>query len=230
MKFLKLFIASSFLFSLTASAQNIQYSGEQNEITFSQVGMDPKVLKSKYDGVDGSPYLFEDWVNSTLIDKSGKVLKDAPLMYDQVDGIFMFKRKSGHIFTFSNDVLKVEMNNPKDLSLMTFESGFEKGNKTTESTFFRVFNKGEIQLLAEVRKSIEESRNYMGVTTKSIQGITKYYISSGKKVPVEVKLDNKTVLAAISSSSAADFVKSNRLNLKKVEDIVTLLNHVNKSN
>ena len=228
MKFLKLFIAGSFLCSFAASAQNVIFSAEQNEITFSQVGMDHKVMKSKYDGVEGSPYLFEDWVSSTLIDKSGKVLKDAPLMYDQVDGLFMFKRKSGHIFTFSNDVAKVEMTNPKNLEALTFESGYGKGSKTNEATFFRVFNQGEVQLLAEVRKSIEESRNYMGVNTKSIQAITRYYISTNKKEPIEVRLDNKTILAVIASPNATDFVKSNKINLKKVDDVVLLLNHLNK--
>lgn len=228
MKSFKLIATILFLCPVMVFGQNIEYNLQQNEIRFSQIGMDPKVLKSKYDGVDGSPYLFEDWVNGTLIDKSGKILKDAPLMYDQVDGAFMFKRKSGHIFTFSNDVLKVEMTNPNNLEALTFESGYARSPKTNESTFFRVFNKGEIQLLAEVRKSIEESRNYMGVTTKSIQGITRYYVSINKKEPVEIKLDNKSVLAAIDSSNAAEFVKSNKLNLKKVEDIVKLLNYLNK--
>lgn len=227
MKTIKLITLTLLLAPFTALAQNIQYSSEQNEIRFSQVGMDPKVLKSKYEGVDGSPYLFDDWVSSTLIDKSGKVLKDAPIKYDQVDGVFMFKRKSGHIYTFSNDVLKVEMTNPKDLSVMNFESGFAKGKNTNESTFFQTFNKGEIQLLAEVRKSIEESRNYMGVTTKSIQSITKYYIANQKMEPVEVKLDTKSVLAVLNSPAAADIVKNRKLNLKKIEDVVVLLDQIN---
>lgn len=216
-------------FSVVSYAQNIEYT-QQNEILINQVGLDPKVLREKYANIEGSPYLFDNWAKGNLVDNLGNVLKDVDIKYNQVERIFLVKKTTGDVYTFTGNIRKVEIFEVPGLKKLVFESDFEGGKGVTNRNFYQVLNSGRFLLLLESTKSIEESRNYLGVVNKSIQKVDRYAISDNKKFIKFIKLDKSSILNALKEMGVDASLKDKGLNLKKLDDVITFLNSLNEEN
>lgn len=219
-------------YSKTSLAQQLSNDVVDMNSTFQmRTNMDPRSLEQKYSGVEGKPYLTDDFVNGNVATKDGVILKNVLLRFDQVEQNLLMKEDGNKILAFKDALLgfSIEVEGGKPL---TFETGFASGAGTSEKTIFETFNKGNARLLKNVKKSIDQSRGYGGAIVKSIIQITKFYISTEKKKgPIEVKLDEKSILNALgaNSSLSTSYIKENKLNLKKLEDVVTFLDFYNSA-
>ena len=76
--------------------------------------------------------------------------------------------------------------------------------------------------------TIIESKSYNSPTvTKKIETEIHYFVqlpSTGKDL-ISVKRDNKALLAALNKPELESYVKTNKLNIKKDEDLLKLLNY-----
>lgn len=179
-----------------------------------------------YDGVNGSPYFLHDWAKGSVT--SGKaVLKNQMLKYDQVENRVLVKGEDGSIKTFKtviNSFTIADNNNDR-----VFLSGFIKGPYNDNFTFFEVLADGKMKFLKRNIKIISVNKEYSGKVVKNITSEIKYFICLPNKPPLNIKLGEKPILAELADreSELASYIKTNKLNLKKEEDVAKLVIHYN---
>ena len=217
------------LFIIFNGKLHAQFVTENNEIGFARVGVNASALNNKYSGVEGSPYLYDDWRIGRLLNIAGKVLIAGELKFDQVDQVILVKGSKGEMFYFSGPVASVEIDNGTSEPPLLMAVFVERIKDAVKTNYFKVLNNGSVQLLNTVNKNIEESRNYQGVTSKQFQSRKRYFISIDKATPVEIKLDTKSILSYTERKKEAilAFMETKKLNLKNEIDIVALLNYYN---
>lgn len=227
-----LLIACAF-YSKTSLAQQLSNDVVDVNSTFQmRTNMDPRSLEQKYSGVDGKPYLTDDFVKGNVATKDGVILKNVLLRFDQVEQNLLMKEEGNKILAFKDALLGFSIELAEGTKPLTFETGFASGSGTSEKTIFETFNKGNARLLRTVKKSIDQSRGYGGAIAKSVTQITKYYISIGKKnSPTELKLEEKSILKVLGADNDVNmsYIKENKLNLKKLEDVIAFLDFYNST-
>jgi len=170
----------------------------------------------------GDPFLTKDWSVALITTANGKMYKDVPIKYNQIENVLYFKDPEGKVNKFSDPI--------KEFSLTT------EGNQTyrqfgSSNFFFHVVYDGKTKLINRDAKYIKENREYnSAIVTKKVSSANKYYIVSLDNSLVEVKLNKKSILSALSAKeeSISKYATSEKLDLSKIDDIVKLLIYYDK--
>lgn len=179
-----------------------------------------------YDGVNGNPYLLHDWAKGSVT--SGQaVLKNQMLKYDQVKNRLLVKGEDGSIKTFKtvfNSFTIADNSNDR-----VFLSGFIKGLYNDNFTFFEVLANGKVKFLKRDIKIISVNKEYSGKAVKNITSEVKYFICLPNKPPLNIKLGQKPILTELADQELelTSYIKANKLDLKKEDDIAKLVIHYN---
>ena len=185
-----------------------------------------KYAVDAYEGVIGEPYLLSDWAKGTV--RSGKaVLKDQMIKFDEVENRVLVRGEGGALKTFKTAISSFTIaDKSKDRE---FEAGFLKGANNDIYTFFEVLVPGRTKFLRRNVKVISANKEYSGKIVKNITSETKYFISSPDQAPVNIKLDEKSILLVLADkkSDLISYINANKLNLKKVDDVAKLITHYN---
>jgi hypothetical protein len=94
--------------------------------------------------------------------------------------------------------------------------------------FFHVLYDGKTKLVNRNAKYLKENREYnSAIITKKVSSSNKYYLIKGDNILMEIKLNKKSVLAALldKQEDASKFADSEKLDLSRPEDIAKLLSH-----
>jgi hypothetical protein len=179
------------------------------------------VARRSVDNVKGSPFLYADWFKGNVKLSSGEQYSDVALMYDQVDDKLMFKQNDNE-FEFSVPVVEFTISNGKETK--HYRSGFPKVLKNDEQTYYEVlWENPSYSLLKRTAKEIIQTTGYNQVTEKRFDSRIKYFIKKADGL-VEVKPNNKSVMAALDAKSA-DILKSS--NIKNEASLIASLEKLN---
>ncbi len=182
----------------------------------------------KYADLEGSPFYSASWIKGNVEFADGKVLNDINLKYDQVKDALLFKGKDGEELYFIDAVKKFSLNE------MVFRNGFLPYKRFTKQSFYEIVSNGEISLLKKNVKSISEYRAYNSANvSQRINENRNIFIGRENKIIASQNDDIKTIANAIDfnkSSFIIDFSNKNKLNLKKEEDLIRLVNYYNSLN
>lgn len=189
-------------------------------------------MYSQYTEIKGSPFLFKSWAagNVKTLDKAEK--KDVQIKYDEVDDRLLLRGKDDDdLLTFSSPVVEFTIADPeKSGAIRTFKAGFAPTKFSTEKTIFEVLTDGKVKLLRKNGKIISEGKEYgSAAIIKTVVDGLKYYVVTENNEPVIVKLDQKAILALLPTKQAelTEYIKSNKLNVKKQEDAAKLIAYYN---
>jgi hypothetical protein len=184
-----------------------------------------------YTNVEGTPYLYPDWVPGSVKLTDGTT-NDAPieLKYNLVSDEVSFKDKAGQELVFVKPVAEFTLNSVDNNGLPhKYRSGYKDIEGTTPASFFEVLADGKVQLLKRFTKLLFESQP-IGSASKLQQFIdkTKYYLIINGKA-LQVKNDKKALLAALGDKQAQleDYIKSNKINLKNDAQLGKLIDYYN---
>lgn len=200
------------------------------------VSGNPPLKSARYTDVHGSPFFSDNWLDGVVKLADGKLYKDVKLKYDQVLDEVFFLGQNNVTMAFKSPVLEFKIATASVDGLLSeayFVNGFAPIDGATEKSYYQklVYEKGsKIQLTKRNIKKIYESRVYnSAVTDKTVEPIVSYYISNDNKVLKKIKLDRKSVLAGIGNkqNELEKFAETNKLNLKKEEDVIKLLIYYN---
>lgn len=111
-----------------------------------------------------------------------------------------------------------------------------KDGDRVKSGYFNVLNKGKSALLYRPKKEFVQAENpdngYDVYEPPHYRDVSEYYIKNGDKPAELVKLRKKTILKAIdvNTSLIKPFIKKHKLDLKKVDDLIQLIDYCNSLN
>ncbi len=190
-----------------------------------------RILPAGAAGVQGTPYLFEKFGLGKVFFINGMEsidsnlnysLADHKLYYTQKNGLYVVNEKAKEFTLFGLDK---EKNKISKQFMCLFPSVDEK----TPATFYEVLGKGDnFQLLKYASKRIKESAVYGGPPLKEYVVDDLFYIydkAAKKMITMGSSLSLKAIKKVLPdySTQIDAFLNTNKLNLKKEEDMAQLL-------
>jgi len=180
---------------------------------------------SKYSEVEGTPFLFADWKEGSIIFSSNKIIKSIPLKYNVESGEVYFKSpQTGSEMLFNDAVRSFAIDGN------TYQAGFNPIDANSKSTFYQVLgsNKGKLKLLKKVNKSIMEVKEYNSPNRRVFNESFTYYVANEHNTLTKVKKDNG-ILSQFGEKSASvkEYVSKSKLSFKKDEDLAKIFDYYN---
>jgi len=181
---------------------------------------------SNYVDIQGTPYLYDNWLKSEVTLKNGKTFKDVELRYDIVNDELLFKDAKGQVMAFTDPVMQFTFNDTKEsyISNISGLKGF------TDKSYFQVFNEGKVKILKKRVKTITEERAYnSATTTKSFVENAQYFLVGPSGTAVPLKREEKFILSVLQDKAdqLKEYIHTKKLNLKKDPDLIDIIDYYN---
>lgn len=186
-------------------------------------------------GVQGSPYVFENFGVGKLMMSNGVEAVDSNLNYSLFDHkLYFLKNKS--MYLVNQPVKSFQLNGTdkeNNLLVKNFASGYPNIENNTATTFYELITEGAMyQLLKYATKHIKESTVYGSAPIKEYTTDQTYFVYSltDKKmllVGSTLSLKNLKKTLPEKASQLDQLVSSMQLNLKKEADGKRLFEKLN---
>lgn len=182
--------------------------------------------EKRYSQVQGSPYFNKEWSKGSLYDVKDQVLPHASINYNGETGLFEIREDDKTIQLNENLYNRVE------IMIDGKKQVFVNRITPVDLTYYRAIYQSEIMQFLEKFESTlkeEEVATYGASSTRSkFVNKTKYYIFQDGKMK-EVSRNTKKLIDHLKSARLKGYVKKNKLNLKKDEDLVKALAYYESS-
>jgi hypothetical protein len=225
-RFTLLFLAICF----SIQAQHLINPAGKFENADDLVGLPHYTLK---DDIEGSPMLMEDWGNGYVKLKDGRLFKDVILKFNLASNELYFQRGSD-AFVFSMPVEDCELNYMENgqVEKMYLRSGYPEISNRNKNSLYEVLAVGpNVHFVKYTYKKVKIQNNYGGVPTKSYETIAALYLFDVKaNTLTKVKPDKASIVGALPAYSKLieTFAESNKYKFKSNEEVVALVNELNK--
>ena len=196
-----------------------------------------RLLPASGAGIQGTPYVFEKFGMGKVIFVNGMESVDSNLNYSYFDHKLYYTQKNGLyvVNQQAKEFILYGLDKEKNKISKQFMCLFPSVDDNTPATFYEVLGKGDnLQLLKYTSKRIKESAVYGGAPLKEYVLDDLYYIYDkvDKKMLVLGSGHSlkalKKVLPNYTSQIDA-LINTNKLNLKKEDDMIQLLQQLKAS-
>lgn len=229
----KIFIIFFIGINLSVSAQVSFSEGVSGRFIQVQDINGRSLVKGKYDGdIEGSPFLNNDWSYVTLLLKQGKELKNIKANINIESNELYVKDSANKVLVVADHIVS-EIIFPGGGSLANgsrvFRNGYPPVDKQSVNFFYEVLADGKIQLLKRLSKSIDVNKNELsGEVRKAFVENSRYYILADKGME-DFKYQKEYLLELLKDKQAAveDYLKTNKINFKKIPDVQKLITYYN---
>ena len=208
-----------------AQLQNIQGAG--NEV----------LKKNKYDDIEGSVYLYEDWRSGSMVDSKGNIFPNLFLKYDAYKGNLELN-KSGVTIVVD------KLNHPsftisyideidKTIKTETFKNGISNLPNVDVGEYFQVLIDGKIELIKRIKTSIlEENSTTYGGQTKTkrfVKKVTYFFRPDGNSKFIELGISKKSIISSIPGYETIIKTDLSKRKMKTEADLVFILNYCSEN-
>ena len=196
-----------------------------------------RLLPASGAGIQGTPYVFEKFGMGKVIFVNGMESVDSNLNYSYFDHKLYYTQKNG-LYVVNQQAKSFELNSfDKENNKVSkkFMCLFPSIENNTPATFYEVLGNGDqFQFLKYTHKRIKESAVYGGPPLKEYVMDDLYYIydKTDKKM---LALGSSHSLKAVKkvlpnyASQIETLINTNKLNLKKEDDMIQLLQQLKAS-
>lgn len=225
----------SFLFSFITLYVVSQIAPDKavQSVQFSDVN--GRLISAGSNGVQGSPYIFEQFGIGKVIMYNGMIALDSNLNFSLFDHKLYFTNSKG-LYLVNLPVKSFQLNQfDKEKNLVTkyFASAYPHVENNTTATFYEIIANGDIfQLLKYSNKRIKESTFYGGPPIKEyvVDDLFYIYVQPEKNIIFLGSLLNlKSIKKALPNlADKLDMiVVQNKLNIRKEGDMIKLIEKLN---
>lgn len=220
----------SLFFTLNTQAQ-YQVLGSDELMIKMRMKIGGNVLdKVTYKDIKGSPYLFPGFKPATIITHKDEAIV-IPVRYDLYANEMEVKNESGIYAIAQPEIIKMIITD----SLKFIYCGFINSSEAVDAgkySYFILRSQGKCSLL--IKKGIrlqdpEKPKLYQDARPAEFVFLRdSYYLKMGENAAV--RINNKADVLAVMAdkeSQAGTFIKENRINLNKVEDLQKLTEYYN---
>lgn len=188
-----------------------------------------------YESINGSPFWRDEWKLATMYTDNPKEKWTKKVKINLATGEIYFQEPNGNELVVANNIVKSIVFYKND-DLKNSETKFDYLydavllNKNTSNAFVQELTTGNIKLLKLITKTVASKDSLFG-TLKTFYFVTntKYFIYTNNKAYLLKKLNKENILEHLpEASSYENWTKNNKIDYKKEEDAVKLLNEINK--
>jgi len=195
-----------------------------------------RLLPASGAGINGTPYVFEKFGMGKVIFVNGMESVDSNLNYSYFDHKLYYTQKNG-LYVVNQQAKSFVLNSvDKDNNKVSkqFMCLFPSVDDNTPATFYEVLGGDHFQLLKYTHKRIKESVVYGGPPTKEYVSDDLFYIydkAAKKMLAMGSALSLKSVKKTLPNYATQidGYLNTNKLNLKKEEDMIQLLQQLKPS-
>ena len=212
--------------------------GQQKFVTQSYhdfMKLQPKSTLSKVvlseDDIDGSPYLKDEFTLGDIITKDDIIYKNVPLRYNIYNDDIEFEMSEGSYLAISNPKKMKEIHIGDDV----FIYAIKRKKKGEQYGYYKLVEDGKIQLLSRYNIVFKEATNTTGYNAAQPpqfnRNANSLYVKLGTKEPQQ--LGKKKEIEKVFGSESKEilsYIKKTKLNIRKEQDLVKLIQHLNESN
>jgi hypothetical protein len=182
-------------------------------------------------GINGTPYVFEKFGMGKVIFINGMESVDSNLNYSYFDHKLYYTQKNG-LYVVNQQAKSFELNSvDKENNKVSkqFMCLYPNVDDNTPATFYEVLGKGDnFQLLKYTHKRVKETVVYGGAPNKEYVSDDLFYIydkATKKMLVMGSALSLKSVKKTLPNYATQidGYLNANKLNLKKEEDMIQLL-------
>jgi hypothetical protein len=185
------------------------------------------------DDIEGSPMLMEDWGNGYVKLRDGRLFKDVILKFNLASNELYFQR-GADAYAFSVPVEDCELNymDNGQVKKIYLRSGYPDISNRNKNSLYEVLAYGSnVHFVKYTYKKVKEQSNYGGVPIKSYETIAVLYLYDVKTNSLtKIKMDKSSVIEALPgyAKQIDAFASSNRYKFKSNEEVIALVNELNK--
>ena len=196
-----------------------------------------RILPAGVAGVQGTPYLFEKFGQGKVVFVNGMESVDSNLNYSLVDHKLYYTQKKGLyvVNQQAKEFTLYSVDKEKNKISKQFMCLFPSVDDNTPATFYEVLGIGDhLQLLKYTSKRIKESAVYGGAPLKEYVMDDLFYIydkAAKKMLAMGSALSLKSIKKTLPNyaTQMEAYLNANKLNLKKEEDMIQLLQQLKAS-
>lgn len=196
-----------------------------------------RILPAGVAGVQGTPYLFEKFGQGKVVFINGMESVDSNLNYSLVDHKLYYTQKKGLyvVNQQAKEFTLYSVDKEKNKISKQFMCLFPSVDDNTPATFYEVLGIGDhLQLLKYTSKRIKESAVYGGAPLKEYVMDDLFYIydkAAKKMLAMGSALSLKSIKKTLPNyaTQMEAYLNANKLNLKKEEDMIQLLQQLKAS-
>ena len=196
-----------------------------------------RILPAGAAGVQGTPYLFEKFGQGKIVFLNGMESVDSNLNYSLVDHKLFYTQKNGLyvVNQQAKEFILYGLDKEKNKISKQFMCLFPRVDDNTPATFYEVLGKGDnLQLLKYTSKRIKESAVYGGAPLKEYVLDDLFYLYdkvAKKMIALGSAISLKSIKKGLPSYSVQidALMNTSKLNLKKEEDMIQLLQQLKPS-
>lgn len=201
------------------------------------VDLDGHSLLKKYDpNVTGSPFINDNWVAAKITLSKGKEIGPLPIKLNlESNELYYLDSANTELIAQKGVVRKVNCIDylSKDGIKYIFKSGYPAIDKQDENFYYQVFTEGKIELLAKKFKYIQSERNDItGDMSKSfVDGAAVLYVYAYGLMQAfhPTKEFIISLFEEDKEQVTKTFIDANKINFKKIPDLIKLFNYYNSS-
>lgn len=194
--------------------------------------MGQPVLTKSYTNVQGSAYLYNNWMKGSMTTGNGVTFDGVELMYDQVVDELIFKDGKGQAKIPTQPIVEFTIKPMLDsgpLQERVFRRGFIPADGANPNTFYEVLADGEVQLLKRVTKSIFEELPYGSATKIKVFKTDEYFYIAHNEKLTQIRNNKKSVLSALphKKTKLEAYLKAHKPDLKNEAELAKLVGYYN---
>jgi hypothetical protein len=202
-------VLTLFLFSAGARSQSLAVAEQFRDIAGTPF------FPRTYVDVNGSPYMFDDFQQSTITLFNGQVLKDIKINFNLVNGELLYVDEKGQTMVASPLTVKnIEADARKFVPSPAKNAYCEVMSTQGKATLLRLYN-----------KKIMETKAFNSATVqRSFQTTESHLLVVGEKA---TEVNSANDLYEVLGDNLKDFAKTEKLRPKSVSSWVKIVNYYN---
>lgn len=204
-----------------------------SRISYDNVG--PRTFDLRYEGVKGTPMLFENWQEGVVyLKKEDSEPLEVEVNYNALEQQLLFKLPTGQMGVLPLDALEKVTAQHEDTTYLfkPFPQSEVEGRKKEDLKFYEVLYEGNCTLLKVVNKKFKRAdyKHPYGPDRRAdtFIDLMDYFLKVGDGEYEKVKLKEKHILKALSDHApeAEAIVKENGWELETESEVTALLRKI----
>ncbi|WP_215225978.1 hypothetical protein [Echinicola shivajiensis] len=198
---------------------------------------------SSYDGIQGSPFLFDDWSNASYTMEKGWTKENVPTKINVYEKEILAVTDNGNQIVLDKEqIYSFVLNRPQDnlrdqegaMVKMVFRKGFGQISGITESDFINVLIEGSNYTLVRVFENKLETppkNSYSPSPGKRFIPSESYYLINSSGKAQSVRLNSRSLVKSLDSNDQSigkQYLKENKLNLNREDHLIQFLVKMNE--
>jgi hypothetical protein len=237
MKNLPVFLFVITLFTAYTAPAQLNYRSTNNGgmVQFADIN-GKSLVNDKYDpAIEGFPFIIREWMEADLLTKNGVEVKKVKVKLNiESNELYYLDSANTAWIAEEGTVKKISCVNllSSEKIPYVFKCGYPPVDKQNSNYYYQVLTEGKIELLKNNYKTIVSSKNdFSGEKRKEFVERSDNYVYSAKGITM-LKNDKSFLMELMKDKAAGveEFLLSNKINFKKIQDIRKLINYYNGLN